>query len=798
VPVAIKQIQIKPEVAGRSIYCPHCRHINQVPAATVDFVNPPEETVKQPPAAPAVSELLLRWLELRSQGQIVAAEELCFSHPELVDEVVREMRALEQMQQLVGSPPSAEETETGRARARPPEQMPDAPTVPGYEILAELGRGGMGVVYKARHGKLQRTVALKMILGGGHAGAADLERFKTEAEAIARLHHPHIVQIYEVGEHDGLPYFSLEFCAGGSLEKKLAGTPLPANKAAALVEQLAHAMQAAHAKGVIHRDLKPANVLLAEDGAPKITDFGLAKKLDEAGQTQTGAVMGTPSYMAPEQARGMTKELGPPCDIYAPGAILYECLTGRPPFRAATMLETLDHLRHKEPVPPTKLRTKVPADLKTICLKCLEKVPARRYESAGSLAADLSRFLAGELITARPPTARERLMRWLRRHKEVVYLAGGTLAAVVLFAILLWLRPFAERNPESTSDSNTSQEEQWSDTLLPDLDNPNGPPVFTAWRRSRALIQMQSLALAMHDYHKANNQLPPPAICSRADGRPLLSWRVAILPFVGEAELYRQFQLDQPWDSEHNLKLLESMPKLFFTEENSPPEAVEDYFRTYFQAFVGPGAAFEMRPNPKHSLGAGGLTWHEFSDGVSNTILLAEAAEPVPWTKPADLNFAADKPLPRLGGVFERGFHVAIADGQVEFVPRSAHEKALRAVITRAGKEIVADALWRDPVPLVGWPVEGKVTYRDKPLANVAVVLRTPQPAPRTLAALTLKDGSFIFPHVPNGKYRVCTVDRWGNPIIDLPGRYGNVNSTPFRLDAKGGQPPVEFALQEW
>src|SRR6202030_1192251 len=172
----------------------------------------------------------------------------------------------------------------------------------GYEILSELGRGGMGVVYKARQTKLHRLVALKMILAGGHAGASDLARFQTEAEAIARLQQPNIVQVHEVGEHEGKPFFSLEFCGGGSLERKLNGTPLPAREAAALVETLARAMQAAHDHHIIHRDLKPANVLLLEDGTPKITDFGLAKKLDEAGQTQSGAIMGTPSYMAPEQA----------------------------------------------------------------------------------------------------------------------------------------------------------------------------------------------------------------------------------------------------------------------------------------------------------------------------------------------------------------------------------------------------------------------------------------------------------------------------------------------------------------
>src|SRR5262245_14685053 len=274
--------------------------------------------------------------------------------------------------------------------------------IPGYELLEELGRGGMGVVYKARQTRLGRTVALKMTLAGGHARPEDLSRFKAEAEAIARLQHPHIVQVYEVGEHDGLPFFCLEFCPGGSLDRKLNGTPLPPGQATALVEVLARAMQAAHEKGVVHRDLKPANVLLAEDGSPKISDFGLAKRLDAVGQTHSGAVMGTPSYMAPEQAAGRVRDIGPLADVWALGAILYECLTGRPPFRAATTVDTLVQVVHDDPVPPGRLAPKLPRDLQTICLKCLQKEPHRRYGSAAELAEDLRRFQAGEPILARP------------------------------------------------------------------------------------------------------------------------------------------------------------------------------------------------------------------------------------------------------------------------------------------------------------------------------------------------------------------------------------------------------------
>jgi tetratricopeptide (TPR) repeat protein len=335
---------------------------------------------------------------------------------------------------LTDSPPASLPPDVWSSGAAAPGGSPD-----GYEILGVLGRGGMGVVYKARQTGLGRLVALKMILSGSHASSADLERFRTEAKAIARLQHPHIVQIYEVGEHRGLPYFSLEFCGGGSLANQMAGTPLVPREAAALVAKLAHAMQAAHDRGVIHRDLKPANVLLAEDGTPKVTDFGLAKKLDEAGQTHTGAVMGTPSYMAPEQAAGKSKHLGPACDIYALGALLYDCLTGRPPFRAATSLDTVLQVVGQEPVPPSQLNAKVPRDLETICLKCLRKEPAKRYATALELAKDLHRFQQGEPIVARPVGPVERAVKWVRRRPGAAALYAALLAGLlVVLAAALW------------------------------------------------------------------------------------------------------------------------------------------------------------------------------------------------------------------------------------------------------------------------------------------------------------------------------------------------------------------------
>ncbi|HEX5271247.1 MAG TPA: serine/threonine-protein kinase, partial [Gemmataceae bacterium] len=224
---------------------------------------------------------------------------------------------------------------TVREDSPPPSDSAEPPAVPGYEILGELGRGGMGIVYKARQTKLKRLVALKMVLTGDRAAPEELERFRHEVEAVARLRHPNIVQVYEVGEHQGRPFYSLELVEGGSLLGRLRESLPEPREAAALVEQLARAMHAAHQCRVVHRDLKPANVLLTADGTPKVTDFGLAKKLDDpAGPTRTGAVIGTPAYMAPEQAAGRTKEIGPAADVYALGAILYECLTGRPPFPA--------------------------------------------------------------------------------------------------------------------------------------------------------------------------------------------------------------------------------------------------------------------------------------------------------------------------------------------------------------------------------------------------------------------------------------------------------------------------------
>jgi predicted Ser/Thr protein kinase len=334
----------------------------------------------------------------------------------------------------VSVPPDLEATRTaGESGAAPPGPPP---AVPGYDIVAELGRGGMGVVYKARQAGLDRAVALKMILAGARAGPAERSRFRTEAAAIARLRHPNIVQVYHVGECDGNLFFAMELVEGGSLAD--AG-PWEPGRAAAVVEKLARAVHAVHAEGIVHRDLKPGNVLVGPDGEPRIVDFGLAKLVGAGTDaTVTGAVLGTPGYMAPEQAEGRTRDVGPHTDVYALGAVLYHLLTGRPPFQADSPLATIRQIVSDDPVPPRERRPDVPADLDAVCLKCLAKEPRDRYPSAAAVADDLKRVVDGEPVSARPLGLRRRLAKWWQAHP------GAGIALVVAAGLWsVWFAMFA-------------------------------------------------------------------------------------------------------------------------------------------------------------------------------------------------------------------------------------------------------------------------------------------------------------------------------------------------------------------
>jgi eukaryotic-like serine/threonine-protein kinase len=307
-----------------------------------------------------------------------------------------------------------------------------------YELLSEIARGGMGIVYRARQPGLDRVVALKMILAGRLADTDDVTRFRKEAAAAANLHHPNIVAVHDVGEFDGQHYFTMEFIEGISLDQKLARGPLAGRVAARYVRILARAVAYAHKQGILHRDLKPSNILIGSDDEPHITDFGLAKRLgpESSGQTRTGAILGTPSYMSPEQAQGKSQELGPASDVYSLGAVLYELVTGRPPFRAETPLDTVMQVIGNDPVPPRLLNPKIDHDVETICMKCLEKNAAMRYPSAEALGDDLQRYLDGESIHARSFNVLDRLAHVLERDTHTADFSAWSSMVLAMAAIV--------------------------------------------------------------------------------------------------------------------------------------------------------------------------------------------------------------------------------------------------------------------------------------------------------------------------------------------------------------------------
>lgn len=413
-------------------------------------------------ATGTINELLIRWQELRRGGATPSVKDVCADHPSLAEELARRIAAFESMEEMLGLGARTTLPLAGQ-HAPLPAHLAEKFRPLGYELLEVIDQGGMGVVYKAIQTGLRRTVALKMI-AGLRVGPKQLARFRVEAEAVARLQHPHIVQIHEVGEVDGHSFFAMEYVEGGTLAHRLATGPLSPSTAAELLEVLARAIHHAHARGIIHRDLKPANILMQvgsgqwavtkdEDKTlassllptahcplstltPKVSDFGLAKQLDaEHDHTAPGEVIGTPAYMAPEQAQGRTTAIGPACDVYALGAILYETLTGRPPFKSASMLETLHQVISDEPPAPRRIRAGIPRDLEAICLKCLEKNPSHRYASAEALADDLQRFRAGVPISARRAPVVSRSLKWAHRRKVwiaavlLVVLVGGGISA---------------------------------------------------------------------------------------------------------------------------------------------------------------------------------------------------------------------------------------------------------------------------------------------------------------------------------------------------------------------------------
>jgi len=346
---------------------------------------------------------------------------------------------------------AADETNAG-GKPRPAEEHSGdpPPQIPGYQVLDCLGRGAMGSVYRARQQKLDRQVAIKLIELGPQPKPEDVLRFQIEAESLASLQHADAVQVYEVGEYRGRLYLVMELVGGSSLEKLLDESRLPVERAVEIAERIARASHAMHLRGIVHRDLKPANILIDAAGEPKLADFGVAKRSDaDCRVTRDGAIIGTPAYMSPEQAEGRSRDVGPQSDVFSLGVILYEMLTGQTPFVGETVMSTLDLIRHAEPLAPSRLDRRLPRDLETICLKCLEKRADRRYESAAALADDLRRYQRGEPVSARPLGVAGWTVKWCKRHPALavtiallaVSIVGGLLSAVGHHRAIL-----AERN----------------------------------------------------------------------------------------------------------------------------------------------------------------------------------------------------------------------------------------------------------------------------------------------------------------------------------------------------------------
>jgi WD40 repeat protein len=384
-------------------------------------------------ADPRVEQLLEQVL---NSGE--TPEEVCRSCPQLLPQVRAGLRQLRQLEEQVSGlfPPSRDDAgKDGEPASVVP---PELPLVPGYDVEGILGHGGMGIVYRAVDLRLNRPVALKMVLGGSFALPAQRQRFLREAESIAAISHPNIVQVHNAGETDGRPWFTMELVAGGSLSQKINGTPQPVRRSAELVASIARAIAVAHARGIVHRDLKPGNILMSADGTPKVTDFGLARWTDQgAGTTLTGSPLGTPSYMAPEQARGASGDIGAATDVYALGAVLYELLTGRAPFKAESSTATIQQVLTIEPAPPARLNPRVPRDLETICLKCLNKERSRRYTTAAELADDLERFLRYEPIRARRVGLVGHAWRWAERHPGLAVMTGALIITALLSVALI-------------------------------------------------------------------------------------------------------------------------------------------------------------------------------------------------------------------------------------------------------------------------------------------------------------------------------------------------------------------------
>jgi serine/threonine protein kinase len=677
------------------------------------------------------ADLLLADYEVRQRfGEPTDLMYYAQRFPRQVDELRRLMESsgrrgpvADAAQPSTGTAPPLHSTEAANPPAQPPGRMPDQ--VGRYRIIKKLGQGGMGAVYLAHDTQLDRAVALKVPHFGPDAGPQMLERFYREARAAATIHHPNLCPVYDVGESQGIHYLTMAYIEGKPLSDYIqTGRMLPQRQVAAVVRRVALALHEAHSRGIIHRDLKPANIMINQRHEPIIMDFGLARRSnkDDVRLTRSGALVGTPAYMAPEQMSGETEALGPSCDIYSLGVILYEMLTGQLPFHGNAALIVAQVLT-QEPPPASTRRPDLDRQLEAICLKAMARHVAERYPSMEALATALSSYLrstgqpsahaespsakrpgagggsgrdraAGvpmeavaaeeslllltpspdppvkdmatqRLSTVLPAADRNRLWLWLVGAGGMVLLG---LVGVVAAVMLVVLSPAKK--------TVSSVEEEPDDGMIVPLASQNN---------------LKQLALAMHSYHDVYGRLPPAVFYNdprpgfeKKEGpgsKPLLSWRVALLPFLEQQPLCEQFHLDEPWDSPHNKPLLSRMPKVYAPAYAGPQQP----YTTYYQVFTGPAAPFPESPFE----GRSSATFIDFSDGTANTFLIVEAWKPVPWTKPEDISYGADRPLPKLGGMYRDGFHASAADGSIHFIPRDTPESTIRALITHQGAEIV-------------------------------------------------------------------------------------------------------------
>lgn len=631
-----------------------------------------------------------------------------------------------------------------------------------YELLAEVARGGMGIVYKARDRRLNRVVALKVTRAGRFESDHEARRLVAEAEAAAKLDHPHIVPIYEVGEAGGQHFFSMAFVEGESLAEATRAGPLPPRRAAGVMKHVADAVAYAHAHGVIHRDLKPSNILLDPGGQPRVTDFGLAKRADlDSTLTQAGQVMGTPSFMPPEQAEGKNDQVGPPADVYALGATLYHLVTGRPPFQAASVPETLKQVVEREPVAPRTLNHSVDRDLNTIVLKCLQKRPEKRYESAAALADDLQRYLDRRPILARPVGDVQKLVRWGRRNPLVAAsLAGITAIFVTAFALVSWSYVRAEdARKEEANQRQAAQDREKAER----------------WERYRANMIAAGSAMQLHNVMAARSALE-----AAPEEHRNWEWK------------YFSHQLDT---AQHVVRVGDQSPAIGVSSDGTLAAA---------QSAAGPVGVWDIGTRKQIGAPQTRATGDLFRFSPDNQLLAYESAEGI-----ALWDVGGGRPRAVLGGPGDTLADQPFGPDGTRLAAFSSRDRAVRVWDTTTGKELLVLHGHEDPIGRTAFSSDGRrIVSAGGPDRTARIWdAATGQPL-RVLRGHAGEVARAIFN--PQGD-RVLTVEAWpsnllrlwdattGEPVAEMPGHTNAAPEVAFSPDgtriASGG---VDQTVRLW